>query len=153
MAERPFDRELEASTERWMIAGLILIVIMVLAFPAYRLLEPASRDEARQILQESQEDSGAALFSLQCVACHGQDALGGTAPALNSKQFLSMASDKQVVSLIAVGIPGSAMQAYSLDFGGPLTLEQITALTAYIRSLETDAPDNPDWRAMIEPAG
>ena len=30
------------------------------------------------------------------------------------------------------------------------TLEQINALTTYLRSLEPDAPDNPDWR---EPLG
>jgi hypothetical protein len=44
------------------------------------------------------------------------------------------------------------MGAYSLDFGGPLTLEQITAITTYLRSLEEDAPDDPDWRAVVEPA-
>ena len=38
------------------------------------------------------------------------------------------------------------MSAYSLDFGGPLTTEQIKAVTQFIRSWESDAPDRPDWR-------
>ena len=42
------------------------------------------------------------------------------------------------------------MSAFSLDHGGPLTSEQIKAVIAFVRSWETDAPDNPDWRAMID---
>ena len=38
------------------------------------------------------------------------------------------------------------MSAYSQDFAGPLTSEQIKAITVYIRSWEQDAPDRPDWR-------
>lgn len=38
------------------------------------------------------------------------------------------------------------MAAYSLDLGGLLTSAQIEALTVFLRSLEPDAPDRPDWR-------
>ena len=38
------------------------------------------------------------------------------------------------------------MSAYSQDFGGPLTGEQIKALAIYIWSWEPDAPDRPEWR-------
>ncbi len=41
------------------------------------------------------------------------------------------------------------MSAYSLDYGGPLTSEQIQSVVTYIRSWEPDAPDRPDWRDMI----
>ena len=146
MPERPADPELEASTNKWMLWGFVLIVVMVLAFPAYRLTEPANRDEARETLTASLIEQGDTLFQFNCVACHGEQGLGGSAPALNSQQFLTAADDEQIASLIAVGIPGSQMSAYSLDYGGPLTLEQINALTTYLRSLEPDAPDNPDWR-------
>ena len=153
MGERPVDQALEESTNTWMQAGLVLIVILVLAFPAYRLLEPANRDEAREQLIEDLAVQGEELYAGQCAACHGDMGLNGQiGPSLNSKQFLEAASDGQITSLISVGVPGSQMGAYSLDFGGPLTLEQITAITTYLRSLEPDAPDNPDWRAVIEPA-
>jgi mono/diheme cytochrome c family protein len=147
MPERPPDPALEASTNRWMTGGLVIIVLMVLAFPAYRLYEPANRDEARAAHLASLAEQGSQLFAQNCAACHGDTGMGGSAPALNSKQFLAAADDEQIASLIAVGVPGSPMSAYSLDFGGPLTLEQIDALTVYLRSLEPDAPDNPDWRA------
>ena len=38
------------------------------------------------------------------------------------------------------------MRAFSQDFGGPLTSEQIKAVTTYLRSWEDEAPDNPNWR-------
>ncbi|MCH7902033.1 MAG: c-type cytochrome, partial [Acidobacteria bacterium] len=64
----------------------------------------------------------------------------------NSQQFLTSVTDEQVSSIIAHGIPGSEMSAYGLDFGGFLTLQQINGITAFLRSLEEDAPDRPDWR-------
>jgi mono/diheme cytochrome c family protein len=153
MGERPVDQELENATNKWMQVGLLLMVVLVLAFPAYRLLEPANRDEAREQLVEDLANQGEELFAGQCSACHGNEGLDGQiGPSLNSKQFLEASTDDQTTSLISVGVPGSQMGAYSIDFGGPLTLEQITAITTYLRSLEADAPDDPNWRAAVEPA-
>lgn len=153
MGERPVDTRLEEATNRWMQAGLALMVVLVLAFPAYRLLEPSNRSEARALLTEELAASGESLFAGQCAACHGEAGRNGqVGPSLNSKQFLEAATDEQIISLTSVGVPGSQMGAYSIDFGGPLTLEQITAITTYLRSLEKDAPDDPDWRAVVEPA-
>lgn len=50
---------------------------------------------------------------------------------------------------MSVGVPGSQMGAYAQDFGGPLTSEQIKAISIFVRSWEEKAPDNPEWRAMI----
>jgi mono/diheme cytochrome c family protein len=147
--ERPPDPALEAATNRWLTAGLVIIALMVVAFPLYRVYEPAARSEARELHLASLAEQGSRLFDVNCSSCHGQEGLGGIAPALNSVQFLTAASDEQIASLIAVGVPGTQMSAYSLDHGGPLTLEQIHALTVYIRSLEPDAPDNPDWRGPL----
>jgi mono/diheme cytochrome c family protein len=103
-------------------------------------------------LTEELAVQGEELFAGQCAACHGEEGLNGSiGPSLNSKQFLEAATDSQIISLVAVGVPGSQMGAYSIDFGGPLTLEQITGIATYLRSLEEDAPDNPDWRAVVTP--
>ena len=146
MAERQADPELESSTNRWMVAGVVLTVLLFLAFPIFRFYEPANRAEAREVLIESMVAQGEELYAANCASCHGDDGEGVDAPALNSQQFLTSVTDEQVSSIIAHGIPGSEMSAYGLDFGGFLTLQQINGITAFLRSLEEDAPDRPDWR-------
>jgi mono/diheme cytochrome c family protein len=122
------------------------MVIMVLAFPIYRLTEPDRRADAAEGRATELAAQGEELYALTCAGCHGPEGKGGaTAPTLNAKEFLQFVADEQIESLIAVGVPGSQMSAYSLDFGGPFTQEQIVALTAYLRSLEADAPSVPNW--------
>jgi len=147
MAGFSHDPQLEASTDRWMRWGLALMAAMVLAFPLYRIWEPANRAESRALQQASLAAQGAEIFSLNCSACHGLAGEGVDAPALNSQQFLRSATDEQIRLLVSVGVPGTGMSAYSLDFGGPLTTEQIRAVVTHLRSWEPDAPDRPDWRA------
>lgn len=153
MPERPPDPTLESSTLRWMRSGVVLIALFVLAFPVYRLYEPAARAAAREEQRESLIDQGERLWSQSCAACHGAIGEGIDAPALNSRQFLSAVTDEQIESLAAHGIPGSEMSAWSLDFGGPLTSQQIAAITTFIRAWEGDAPDRPDWRNPTPPPG
>lgn len=144
------DEELEQSTNRVMAIGAVLLVAMALVFPLYRLVEPSSRDAARTAQLQSLAESGETLWSFNCSSCHGLSGEGGIGPALNSEQFLLAASDEQIGQLIAVGVPGSQMSAYSQDFGGPLTGEQIRAVVVYVRSWEETAPDVPDWRASVD---
>jgi mono/diheme cytochrome c family protein len=140
------DPDLERSTNRVMIVGTILMVCLAAVFPLYRWFEPSTRESAREEHLESLARSGEAIWSVNCASCHGLSGEGGIGPALNSQQFLQAASDEQVQQLVAVGVPGSQMSAYSQDFGGPLTSEQIKAISVYVRSWEDDAPDRPDWR-------
>jgi mono/diheme cytochrome c family protein len=144
--ERPPDPALEESTNKWMRWGLILMVIMVLAFPVYRLTEPDRRAGAAEERLTELAAQGEGLFALTCSGCHGPEGKGGsTAPTLDAKEFLQFVVDDQIASLIATGVPGTQMSPYSLDFGGPFTQEQIVALTTYLRSLEANAPSVPDW--------
>jgi mono/diheme cytochrome c family protein len=144
------DGELDRSTNRVMALGGVLMLLMVLAFPFYRLYEPNAREAARETHIESLVSQGSSIWEFNCSSCHGVNGEGVTAPALNSQQFLQSATNEQIEGLVAVGVPGTQMSAYSLDFGGPLTLEQIKAVVTFIRSWEPDAPDREDWR---EPAG
>jgi mono/diheme cytochrome c family protein len=153
MSERegaPERAELERSTNRWMMAGLVLMGLFVLAFPLFRFYEPSQRAEARAQHLEFLAAKGAALFATSCEACHGVAGTGALAPAVGSKDFLESVDDRQLSQLIAVGIPGSEMVAYSIDFGGPLTSQEITAITTYLRSLEDEAPAMANWRTPLE---
>ena len=141
------DEELEQSTNQMMLVGAGLMFALILAFPLYRVVEPVNRDQARADNLASLADSGSDIWSFNCASCHGLNGEGGIGPALNSQQYMEAATDDQTAQLISVGIPGSQMGAYSQDFGGPLTSEQIKAVTIYIRTWEENAPDKPDWRA------
>jgi mono/diheme cytochrome c family protein len=140
------DEELERSTNRVMLIGACLLVGMAMIFPLYRWVEPTDREASREAHLDSLADSGQDLWGFNCASCHGLNGEGGIGPALNSEQYLQAATDEQTELLIAVGVPGSQMGAYSQDFAGPLTSEQIRAIVTYIRSWEETAPDRPDWR-------
>ncbi|MDY7101751.1 MAG: cytochrome c [Actinomycetota bacterium] len=151
--EHPSDDRLERSTNRYMLAGVVLMATMAAAFPLYRWFEPSWREDAREEQAEFLAEEGAATWQNNCSSCHGITGEGGVAPALNSEQFLQSATDEQIDSLISVGIPGTLMSAFSLDHGGSLTTAQIDAIVAYIRSWEPDAPDLPGWRDMMDGDG
>ena len=153
MNDHPGDRALEDSTSRWMAAGLVLIGLFVIVFPVFRSFEPAQRDDARERQQASLALQGSELFDVNCSSCHGNDARGGTAPALATDQFLEMVTEDQIVQLTSLGVPGSEMVAYALDNGGPLTAEHIRAIAVYLRSLEEGAADNPSWRYPLAAEG
>lgn len=140
------DEELEQSTNRVMMWGGALMFLMVLVFPLYRWFEPVAREDARSNQLESLVAQGEGIWDTNCSGCHGLNGEGGVGPALNSQQFLQAATNEQASRLIAVGVPGTQMGAWSLDFGGPLTTEQIKAVTEFLRSWEPDAPDRPNWR-------
>jgi mono/diheme cytochrome c family protein len=144
--EHSHDAEIEESTNRVMAWGVGLLAAMVLAFPLYRFVEPGNRDEARDVQYQSLVDQGSHLWQQNCSACHGLNGEGGLGPALNSQQYLQSASDDQTRLIVSVGVPGTQMSAWSLDFGGPLTSEQIKALSTFIHSWEETAPDLPNWR-------
>ena len=147
------DPELEASTNRWMVWGLVLLVLFVLAFPIYRLLEPSRRAEAFEAYETGLVAQGRSLYADGCAQCHGLEGLGGLGPALNAQQFLGSVDDDQLGDLIATGVPGTLMAPYSADFGGSLTQAQINALVVYMRSHEEDAPDFPEWRTPLAREG
>ena len=49
---------------------------------------------------------GRHLWATNCASCHGTSGEGGSAPALNSQEFLTTVTDDQIHGIIAGGIPG-----------------------------------------------
>lgn len=147
--EREIDPSwLRRSLDRHYVWGLVFMAMLIAAYPVYQWREPHLRSDA-QARQDTQYTAlGSDLFSKNCSTCHGVNATGGqTAPTLNAKQFLESATDDQIKFLVASGVPGSSMTAWSLDFGGTMTDQQIQSITTYLRSLEPQAPSIPDWRS------
>ncbi len=70
---------------------------------------------------------GRALFLDSCAHCHGADATGDEGPDLHGIQV----SDRYIAGIITHGIQGE-MPSFAKKLHAP----EITALTAYVRSLE-----------------
>jgi mono/diheme cytochrome c family protein len=85
---------------------------------------------------EEQFELGARLYAENCVVCHGPNGEGGAGAAL-AKDWPSIRPDLRVKTVIEEGVSGSPMPAWSQRNGGPLTDEEIEALTLYILSWET----------------
>lgn len=138
--------DLERSLDRYYAWGLVFMLVLIVSFPLYRLREPSLRRDALREQQVTYTALGNQLFSQNCAECHGSEAVGGSAPTLNAKEFLALTTNGQMQLMIQGGISGTSMSAWSIDFGGSFTDEQIRQIVTYLRSLESDAPSVPDWR-------
>lgn len=134
------------SLDRYLAWGLVFMAVLVAAFPLYRLREPDLRRAAARDQQVSYTRIGGDLFERNCSECHGQGAVGDEAPTLRAKEFLSVTTDPQIHMIIAAGVPGTDMDPWNIDLGGPLTDQQIDQIVTYLRSLEAKAPSVPNWR-------
>ncbi|MCK4950359.1 MAG: c-type cytochrome [Gammaproteobacteria bacterium] len=74
---------------------------------------------------------GKKLYDQNCIFCHQADAIGkpGFAPSLRNKEFLSVSSDKFIMSTIRDGRTGTGMAPFA-----HLGKKKITAIVAYLRS-------------------
>ncbi len=144
----PFEPEaLERSLNRYLVMGLVFMVVLIAGFVAYRVREPSLRADAASSQRTTYTKLGKQLFADNCAECHGDNGSGGgDAPTLDSKQFLASTSDEQIHALVSGGVSGTEMSAWGLDFGGTMTDEQVRQLVTYLRSLEHEAPSIPDWR-------
>jgi mono/diheme cytochrome c family protein len=143
------DPSLQRSLTWWMWFGALILAIMVASFPLYRTVDAHRRSDAFAQQQAALVSSGGHLWRLNCAACHGDKGQGVDAPALNSKQFLQSVTDEQIQRIASVGVSGTSMPAWSNEFGGPLTAQELAAVVAYLRSLEKHAPSVPDWRSRF----
>jgi len=144
----PFEPEwLARSLNRYLAWGLVFMVLLLAGFVTYRVREPGLRKDALRAQTTSYTDIGRQVFAANCAQCHGKNAAGGgSAPTLNSSQFLKSTTNNQIQALVAGGVSGTEMPAWSLDYGGTFTDEQVRQVVTYLRSLEPNAPSIPGWR-------
>jgi len=143
----PFEPEsLERSLDRYLAVGLVFMVLLIAGFITYKVREPNLRKDAAAEQLTTYTEIGSQLFESNCASCHGKGAVGGSAPTLDAKEFLKSTTDGQIQNVIAGGVSGSDMPAWSLAYGGTMTDEQVRQLSTYLRSLQPDAPSVPAWR-------
>jgi mono/diheme cytochrome c family protein len=69
-----------------------------------------------------------ALYGQNCAGCHGADGRLGAARPLNDPIYLALVPRERLRTIIAQGVPNTAMPAFSTATGGALTDAQIDAL-------------------------
>jgi mono/diheme cytochrome c family protein len=123
-----------------LILGLALSLLTLFGFASYIMFEDARIAEAADVLAEERVDHGREIFNEQCSSCHGSSGEGGVGTALNNKTLLQGTPNEIFFSVIRSGVPSTQMPAWSVDYGGPLTDQDILNVVAYLRSWEPTAP-------------
>ena len=111
--DTPQEREwLERSLDRWYLAGIACVVLLLAAFPVYAWREPRRLAAAREERQLAYIEMGEKTFGMHCASCHGDNGGGGrTGSTLRAKEYLEQATVQQVEWAIAGGRTGTAMAA------------------------------------------
>jgi len=95
---------------------------------------PAQVAETPIMIDPSLATAGETLYQQNCIFCHQADAIGkaGFAPSLTNHEFLSVASNKFILSTIRDGRAGTGMPPFS-----HLGKQDIESIVAYLRSYAT----------------
>jgi mono/diheme cytochrome c family protein len=133
--------EREENYTRYLVIGLVLTLIIVIGFGIYSIRESTRLALAAEQFTEERVTHGEEIFIAQCASCHGASGEGGIGPALNDRQVLKTTFDDVFFSVIRSGVPGTQMPAWSVDFGGPLTDEDVRDVVVFMRAWEATAPE------------
>jgi mono/diheme cytochrome c family protein len=119
---------------------------LVLLFSVVALLVLAwATNASAQEPDPEKLSEGAQLYAENCAVCHGDDGQGRVGAMLN-KDWPAINPNLLVRDIIENGIPGSVMPAWSMEKGGPFTVEQIDALVYFILSWQSGgAPQVTPW--------
>jgi len=108
--------------------------------PSSRLNRPSGYSPPFDLQQFRTADSeeGGRLFVKHCATCHGEQAKGGLALALQQEDLLKNASDSYLFETLVTGRGNAGMPAWE-----NLTDEQVYAVVKYLRSWFPYAPEVP----------
>ncbi len=123
--------------------ALIMLSIISLMIPVFWIMESNGEAISKTQLHDTNVQRGAALFAQYCFQCHGIKGQGGTGPKLNGNPAVNALTDADILRIINAGIydpasPGGTplMPAWSDQYGGPLTQDQIQYLFDLVRSAD-----------------
>jgi len=110
--------------------GALLLIISALGY--YILNEPARIMNAQDDVIAIQMNEAMTLYAENCSVCHGLNGEGiGATPPLNSEALRTMPYE-DIYKTIARGRYQTAMSAWSLEDGGPLSDYQIDEMATLI---------------------
>ncbi len=91
---------------------------------------------------------GQELFAENCAVCHGDFGEGGINPArpgdiiapISTSEYLKTRDDFTLRAIISQGQPNFGMSPFGSESGGPLDVEEVDAIVAYMRTWEENPP-------------
>src|SRR5919197_666836 len=89
---------------------------------------PGKPTEAQRPLLPSQVSNFDDLYGRSCAGCHGGDGQFGAARPLRDPLYLALVRRDTLRQIVAQGVPGTTMPAFSDHSGGGLTDKQIDIL-------------------------
>jgi mono/diheme cytochrome c family protein len=156
--------------DRVLLWSAVLIAIVAIGLPLYWLTEPSRQAGAIRGFDKRAASRGFVLFQptgspipegnighFGCGGCHGAKGEGGStayaitdylgrsrtvtwnAPALDT--VLKRFSEEEVESIITFGRANTPMPAWGVEGGGPMNIQQVTDLIAYIESIQISDAD------------
>jgi mono/diheme cytochrome c family protein len=102
--------------------------------------------------EDGDPERGATLYVENCLACHGPK---GEARATHPAFAGVIQYDVTFADVLEQGVDGTYMHAWGVDYGGPLTHDDINDLLAYVQtwSLDEEVPLPPvEVPAGLDPA-
>ena len=155
--------------------GVLLVIFTGVFIVIYGFREPQRMQEFEQRHSAQSIEVGADLFDTTCIGCHGPQGEGipGVCPPLNDRNFFdkrmkevgwSGSLEDYIVSTVSSGRLAStrpqlyagrggspAMPAFSDQFGGPLRVDQIRSIAAFVVNWQETAPDRGTPAPMAGP--
>jgi mono/diheme cytochrome c family protein len=114
--------------------GFVAAVTIVVGLGLAIAREPARIVTAENQILETQLDEATAIYAEQCAVCHGIEGEGiGSNPPLDSEALRTSDFDT-LLKTIARGRFDTAMPAWALEEGGPLSDYQVSELVALVQS-------------------
>ena len=122
--------------------SLIMLSVISLMIPVFWIVENNQELMAQSQLHMIDVQRGATLYGTYCYTCHGTMGQGRVGPKLNGNPSVISLSDTNVIRIISAGIYSTdsakldqpIMPAWSQQYGGPLTDNDIQYLFDLIRS-------------------
>jgi cytochrome c oxidase cbb3-type subunit 3 len=108
-------------------------------------------DESNVQFEEAGIETGKALYTKSCVACHGNAGEGTVGPNLTDNYWIHGGSMNDIFKTIKYGYPDKGMQSWQQQFSP----KQMQQLSSYIRSIKGTNPPNakpPQGDLYQEPA-
>lgn len=162
------DEQLERSVlERYMAWGVVLTLFFAVFFPVYWIREQSRTAGAVEASFVEQVVTGEALYVDNCAQCHGSNLGGGAAPspydpesqwpAPNLSNIVTRYADNRnvtdiqefIIRTLQIGRPGTPMQAFGGEGGGPLTDEQLADIALYILTNQVEETEEASAAADL----